>query len=206
MIKTVLIKITILCLLCIKASAVEKVVLFGDSLMAGYGLPAEQHLSVILEEQLQAKGYKIQIINGSVSGSTSAGGLNRIAWTLQEPGIDLLIIGLGANDMLRGINPKETKSNLEKIIQQTQKNNIPIILAGMVAPTTHGVAYKKEFDAIFPALAKTYNLSLIPFLLEGVAMQPQYNQADGIHPNVAGAKLVSSLLAQKILKMKNAKQ
>ena len=90
-------------------------------------------MSVILEEQLQAKGYKIQIINGSVSGSTSAGGLNRIAWTLQEPDIDLLIIGLGANDMLRGINPKETKSNLEKIIQQTQKKNIPIILAGMVA-------------------------------------------------------------------------
>ena len=117
MFKTLLIKITILCLLCIKASALEKIVLFGDSLMAGYGLPAEQHLSVVLQNQLQAKGYKIQVINGSVSGSTSSGGLNRIEWTLQEPGIDLVILGLGANDMLRGISPDATKANLEQMPQ-----------------------------------------------------------------------------------------
>jgi len=199
MFKTLLIKIIILCLLCIKASALEKIVLFGDSLMAGYGLPAEQHLSVVLQNQLQAKGYKIQVINGSVSGSTSAGGLNRMEWTLQEPGIDLVILGLGANDMLRGISPDATKANLEQMIQMTLSKKIPIILAGMLAPSSHGLAYKKQFDAIYPSLAKQYNLQLIPFLLEGVAMQPQYNQSDGIHPNAEGTKLVSDTIEKKIL-------
>ena len=199
MFKTLLIKIIILCLLCIKASALEKIVLFGDSLMAGYGLPAEQHLSLVLQNQLQAKGYKIQVINGSVSGSTSAGGLNRMEWTLQEPGIDLVILGLGANDMLRGISPDATKANLEQMIQMTLSKKIPIILAGMLAPSSHGLAYKKQFDAIYPSLAKQYNLQLIPFLLEGVAMQPQYNQSDGIHPNAEGTKLVSDTIEKKIL-------
>jgi acyl-CoA thioesterase-1 len=199
MFKTLLIKIIILCLLCIKASALEKIVLFGDSLMAGYGLPAEQHLSIVLQNQLQAKGYKIQVINGSVSGSTSAGGLNRMEWTLQEPGIDLVILGLGANDMLRGISPDATKANLEQMIQMTLSKKIPIILAGMLAPSSHGLAYKKQFDAIYPSLAKQYNLQLIPFLLEGVAMQPQYNQSDGIHPNAEGTKLVSDTIEKKIL-------
>jgi acyl-CoA thioesterase-1 len=201
MFKTLLIKIIILCLLCIKASALEKIVLFGDSLMAGYGLPAEQHLSVVLQNQLQAKGYKVQIINGSVSGSTSSGGLNRIEWTLQEPGIDLIILGLGANDMLRGISPDATKANLEQIIKQVMKKNIPIVLAGMLAPSSHGLAYKKQFDEIYPSLAKTYNLPLIPFLLEGVAMQPQYNQSDGIHPNAEGTKLISDSIERNILKL-----
>ena len=199
MFKTLLIKIIILCLLCIKASALEKIVLFGDSLMAGYGLPSEQHLSLVLQNQLQAKGYKIQVINGSVSGSTSAGGLNRMEWTLQEPGIDLVILGLGANDMLRGISPDATKANLEQMIQMTLSKKIPIILAGMLAPSSHGLAYKKQFDAIYPSLAKQYNLQLIPFLLEGVAMQPQYNQSDGIHPNAEGTKLVSDTIEKKIL-------
>ena len=198
MFKTLLIKIIILCLLCIKASALEKIVLFGDSLMAGYGLPTEQHLSVVLQNQLQAKGYKVQIINGSVSGSTSSGGLNRLEWTLQEPGIDLIILGLGANDMLRGISPDATKANLEQIIKQVMKKNIPIVLAGMLAPSSHGLAYKKQFDEIYPSLAKTYNLPLIPFLLEGVAMQPQYNQSDGIHPNAEGTKLISKILENTI--------
>jgi acyl-CoA thioesterase-1 len=201
MFKTLLIKIIILCLLCIKASASEKIVLFGDSLMAGYGLPAEQHLSVVLQNQLQAKGYKVQVINGSVSGSTSSGGLNRLEWTLQEPGIDLIIVGLGANDMLRGISPDATKANLEQIIKQVRKKNIPIILAGMLAPSSHGLAYKKQFDEIYPSLAKTYNLPLIPFLLEGVAMQPQYNQSDGIHPNAEGTKLISDSIERNILKL-----
>jgi Lysophospholipase L1 and related esterases len=107
--KTLIIKLLILCLVSIKAHALEKVVLFGDSLMAGYGLPAEQHLSVVLQDSLQKDGYKIQIINGSVSGSTSSAGLGRADWTLAEPDIDLMILGLGANDMLRGINPNETE-------------------------------------------------------------------------------------------------
>ena len=101
----------------INASAIEKVILFGDSLMAGYGLPKEQHLSLVLESNLVRSGLNIKVINGSVSGSTSSGGLNRAEWSLSEPGIDLIILGLGANDMLRGIQPDETERNLEEIIK-----------------------------------------------------------------------------------------
>ena len=121
----------------------EKVVLFGDSLMAGYGLPAEQHLSVVLQDSLQKDGYKIQIINGSVSGSTSSAGLGRAEWTLAEPNIDLMILGLGANDMLRGIKPEETKKNLEGIINIAQTKDIKVMIAGMIAPSSHGADYKK---------------------------------------------------------------
>ena len=101
----------------IKVNAIEKIVLFGDSLMAGYGLPMEQHLPVVLQNSLRLDGYKVNVINGSVSGSTSSGGLNRAEWTLSESNIDLMILSLGANDMLRGINPQETKKNLEEIIK-----------------------------------------------------------------------------------------
>ena len=126
MIRSFIIKIIIICLLTINAYAIEKIVLFGDSLMAGYGLSDDNSLPVVLEENLEAKGYNIEIIDGSVSGSTSSGGLNRADWTLSEPDIDLIILCLGANDMLRGIQPKETKSNLEKIIKIAQEKNIEI--------------------------------------------------------------------------------
>ena len=147
----------------INASAIEKVVLFGDSLMAGYGLPKEHHLSIVLENNLKQAGLNIKVINGSVSGSTSSGGLNRADWSLSEPGIDLIILGLGANDMLRGIQPEETERNLEQIINVAKNKKIKIILAGMVAPDTHGEKYKKEFDAIYPKLSKKYNLDGIHY-------------------------------------------
>tara|TARA_B100001248_G_scaffold246412_1_gene216981 strand:- start:205 stop:774 length:570 start_codon:yes stop_codon:yes gene_type:complete len=187
----------------IKASAIEKVLLFGDSLMAGYGLPKEHHLSLVLENSLKNDGFNIKIINGSVSGSTSSGGLNRAEWSLSQPGIDLIIIGLGANDMLRGIRPDETERNLEEIIKIANKKKIQIIIAGMIAPTTHGKKYKNEFDAIYPKLSKKYNLSLIPFLLEGVALDPNFNQQDGIHPNRIGTIKVSELIKKKIINFLN---
>ena len=117
--------------------------------MAGYGLPKEQHLSLVLESNLVRSGLNIKVINGSVSGSTSSGGLNRAEWSLSEPGIDLIILGLGANDMLRGIQPDETERNLEEIIKIANSKKIKIIIAGMVAPITHGTKYKKNFDAIY---------------------------------------------------------
>ena len=168
--------------------------------MAGYGLPNEHHLSFVLQESLKSKGHNIEIINGSVSGSTSSGGLNRIEWTLSEPGIDLMVLGLGSNDMLRGIEPGETKNNLEKIIQIAQKKNIDIILAGMIAPNSHGSKYKKKFDRIFLDLSKEYKLELIPFLLDGVAMKPELNLSDGIHPNHKGIIIISTKLQKIILK------
>ena len=181
-------------------SAIEKVILFGDSLMAGYGLPNEQHLSVVLQESLELEGHIIEIVNGSVSGSTSAGGLNIADWTLSETNIDLMILCLGANDMLRGINPKETKNNLIEIIKIAKSKNIKVIIAGMIAPTSHGTNYKKSFDKIFKDLSNEYELQLIPFLLEGVAQKPEFNLSDGMHPNDKGTIIISKTLKEAILK------
>ena len=189
------------CLVTINVHALDKIVLFGDSLMAGYGLPQDKHIALILENDLKQAGYSIEIINGSVSGSTTSGGLNRIEWTLSEPDIDLMILGLGANDMLRGISPEETKKNLKEIIKIAEKKNIKIILAGMLAPTTHGAVYKKKFDNIYPGLAKEYNLNLIPFLLEGIVLKPEFNQDDGIHPNEKGTLILSKTLQKSIINL-----
>jgi acyl-CoA thioesterase-1 len=200
MIQRFIIKIIAFCLVSINVNAIENVILFGDSLMAGYGLPQEKHLAIVLQNNLNESGYNLEVIDGSVSGSTSAAGLNRVEWSLSHPNIDLMILGLGANDMLRGISPIETKKNLEKIIQSAKQKNIEIILAGMIAPTTHGLSYKKKFDNIYPNLAKKYDLNFIPFLLEGVALNPVYNQNDGIHPNEKGTLIISKTLQMSIVK------
>jgi acyl-CoA thioesterase-1 len=199
MIQRFIIKIIAFCLVTINVNAIENIILFGDSLMAGYGLKQEKHLATVLQNNLDDSGYTIEVIDGSVSGSTSAGGLNRAEWSLSQPDIDLMILGLGANDMLRGISPIETKKNLEKIIQIAKLKNIETILAGMIAPTTHGFSYKKKFDNIYPILAKEYNLNLIPFLLEGVALKPEFNQDDGMHPNEKGTLIVSETLKKTII-------
>jgi acyl-CoA thioesterase-1 len=198
--KSFIIKIIVLCLVTIKVSAIEKIVLFGDSLMAGYGLNNEHHLSTVLQEKLISKGYKIEVVNGSVSGSTSSGGVNRVEWTLSESNIKLVILSLGANDMLRGIQPRETKNNLEIIIKSAQDKNIKVILAGMIAPTSYGFEYKSNFDQIYPDLSKQYNLPLIPFLLKDVALKPELNLSDGMHPNKKGTIIVSKTLQEMIIK------
>jgi acyl-CoA thioesterase-1 len=167
--------------------------------MAGYGLPQEKHLAIVLQNNLKDTGHNLEIIDGSVSGSTSAGGLNRAEWSLSEPNINLMILGLGANDMLRGINPVETEKNLEKIIQIAKQKKIDVILAGMIAPITHGFNYKKNFDNIYPNLAKKYDLDLIPFLLEGVALKAELNLDDGMHPNEKGTLIISKTLQKIIL-------
>jgi len=180
---------------------IEKILLFGDSLMSGYGLPVEQHLSVVLEKNLKSEDYKIEVINGSVSGNTSLDGLNRIEETLSKQSVDLIILGLGANDMLRQINPNETEKNMEKIIKIIKEKNVNIILAGMVASPSNGLDYKKKFDKIFPNLAKKYDLSLIPFLLKGVALKPKFNLNDGMHPNKDGILLISKTLERGIFNL-----
>ncbi|MDC1250575.1 arylesterase [Pelagibacteraceae bacterium] len=199
MIKRFIIKIIAFCLVSINVNAIENVILFGDSLMAGYGLSKEKHLATVLQKNLNESGYNFEVIDGSVSGSTSASGLNRVEWSLSQPDIDLMILGLGANDMLRGISPIETKKNLEQIIQIAKIKNIEIILAGMIAPTTHGISYKNKFDNIYLNLAKKYDLNLIPFLLEGVALKPELNQDDGMHPNEKGTLIVSETLKKSII-------
>ena len=146
MFKKCIIKIIILCLVAFGVNAENKVVLFGDSLMAGYGLNKEDHLSTVLQKNLNNNGLDVKVVNASVSGDTTAGGLNRINWTLSEKNIDILVLGLGANDMLRGIKPNETKENLEKIIKIIIDKNITIILTGMIAPESHGKEYEERIS------------------------------------------------------------
>jgi len=193
----------LICLVPATLFAENKIVLYGDSLMAGYGLDQKYHLATILEKNLNLKGMDVKVINASVSGDTSAGGLNRINWILSEQKFDLFILGLGANDMLRGISPEETEKNLEKIIENVLDKNITLILAGMIAPTTHGAEYKNKFDIIYKNLSTKYNLKLVPFLLEGVALNPDLNLDDGMHPNEKGVVIVSKNLEKKILEAIN---
>ena len=187
----------------INASAIEKVLLFGDSLMSGYGLSQDDHLSLVLEDKFLQDGFDIDFINASVSGDTSSGGLNRAEWSLSEDEIDLVILGLGANDMLRGIQPNVTEKNLGQIIQIAKDKDIKVILAGMIAPTSHGFIYKKKFDSIFPKLSKKFEIPLIPFLLEGVALDPNLNQQDGIHPNKKGVIIISDTIKKSIINILN---
>ncbi len=184
-----------------KLENVNKILLFGDSLMSGYGLKENHVLSIILENDLKDAGYNIKVINGSVSGDTSEDGLDRIEEYVSNIDIDLIVLGLGANDMLRRINPDQIESNLRKIIEIIKGNDIDIILAGMKASPTNGLAYKKKFDDIFPNLAKEYDLNLIPFLLKKVALNPKLNQSDGIHPNYEGAKVISETIRESIINL-----
>ena len=184
-----------------KLDDVNKILLFGDSLMSGYGLKKNQELSIILENDLKEAGYNIKVINGSVSGDTSEDGLDKIEEYTYGNDIDLIVLGLGANDMLRRINPDETENNLRKIIEIIKTKNITLILAGMRASPTNGLAYKKKFDDIFPKLAEEYDLNLIPFLLKKVALNPKFNQSDGIHPNYEGAKVISETIKESIINL-----
>ena len=171
--------------------------------MTGYGLNKEDHLSTVLQKNLTNNGLDVRIINASVSGDTTAGGLNRINWTLSEKNIDILVLGLGANDMLRGIKPKETKENLEKIIKIIIDKNIKIILTGMIAPESHGNEYRDKFNKIYADLSDKYSLFFLPFLLEGVALKPELNLEDGMHPNPKGVQIISKNIEKKITSLIN---
>ena len=170
--------------------------------MAGYGLDRSNHLDRLLEKDLLQQGILSQITNASVSGDTSNGGLNRLNWSLQED-YDLFILGLGANDMLRGISPETTKSNLEEIIKTVKKKNISILLTGMQAPSSYGQDYQSSFNSIYPQLADEYQIFLYPFFLEGVVLNTKLNQSDGKHPNSRGIALISKKIAEKIIKIMN---
>ena len=181
----------------------QKIALYGDSLMAGYGLEKKFHLSTILEKNLKKKGFDVNIINASVSGDTTSGGLNRLNWLLENNNIDIVVLCLGANDMLRGIKPSAIKKNLNKIIEILQDKNINILLAGMLAQETLGKEYKSKFDMIYPELAKKFKISFLPFLLDGVALDPKLNLNDGKHPNSRGVNLISKNLEKNLINLLN---
>lgn len=171
----------------------------GDSLTAGYGLGRDDSFPRQLENSLTSSGYPVTVINGGVSGDTSAGGLARLEWSIAgKP--QIVIVELGANDALRGVDPAQTYDNLEQIIVRLKKAGCRIVFAGMRAPRNLGLDYTVEFDQIYPDLAERHDLDLYPFFLEGVAAEPGLNQADGIHPNAEGVRVVVNGIQPLIVK------
>mgnify|MGYP003324189854 FL=1 len=175
-----------------------KIMLYGDSLMAGYGLPQKDNLASELSREIKSNDSTISFINASISGNTSKNGLSRVDWSLGD-NPNIVILCLGANDMLRGLDPSLTKNNLDSIIIKFINNNAIIILAGMQSPESMGPKYKKEFDAIYPDLSAQYNLIFMPFLLEGVALEKELLQADFKHPNAKGIRVMADNLNPYIL-------
>jgi len=167
---------------------------FGDSLTAGYGLPAGQAFAARLEAWLHDRGIAARVVNAGVSGDTTAGGLARLDWALADKP-DLVILALGANDALRGIEPSAVRDNLDKMIGKVQATDAKLLLLGMLAPPNWGEEYKRAFDQIFPELAHLHQLPLYPFFLEGVAMNPELNQPDGLHPNERGVAVLVDRIA-----------
>ena len=173
---------------------VPRLMVFGDSLVAGYGLPADQGFTSQLQDRLSANGFRIEILNAGVSGDTSAGGAARLNWALSEQP-DYVMIVLGGNDLLRGLDPGATRQNLDQIIARLAALNIKTFLCGMLAPLNLGPEYSREFNPIYPELAQKYDLAFYPFFLENVALVPALNQRDGLHPNADGvAKIIDGMM------------
>jgi len=170
--------------------AQPRIVALGDSLTAGLGLSPDQAYPALLQERLDAEGLSYEVVNAGVSGDTSAGGVRRLDWSL-EGDVRVLIVALGANDGLRGLPLEELRRNLSSIIEEAQARGITVILAGMEAPPNFGRDYVVAFRRVYPALAEHYRVAFVPFLLQGVAGDDALNQPDGIHPTVAGARIVA---------------
>ena len=182
-----------------------RIVAFGDSLTAGLGVAAEEAYPARLQRRLDEQGLRYRVINAGVSGDTTAGGVRRVDWVLKSRPV-LVILELGGNDGLRGLNLDETKANLERIIKRCQDASVTVILAGMKLPPNYGAEYTKGFEAIYPALAKQYRLTLIPFFLDGVAGSASLNQADGIHPTSEGYRIIADKVMETVKPLLNGRQ
>jgi len=174
-----------------QAASRPRVVILGDSLTAGLGLPIEQSYPSLLQERLTESGLDYEVVNAGVSGDTSAGGLSRLDWAL-DGDVRVLVVALGGNDGLRGLPVEQLKRNLATIIERAHARGIAVILAGMEAPPNYGREYIVAFHKVYPALASQYHVPLVPFLLQGVAGSDALNQRDGIHPTAAGARIVAA--------------
>jgi acyl-CoA thioesterase-1 len=171
-----------------------RIIFLGDSLTAGLGLDIERSYPSLIEARLKEAGYDYAVVNAGVSGDTSAGGLRRLEWALGEGNPKVLVVALGGNDGLRGLPPAELEKNLAAIIEEAQGRDVTVILAGMEAPPNFGADYTNAFREVYPRLARKYDLTLVPFLLQGVAGDPALNQSDGIHPNERGAQVVADTM------------
>lgn len=171
-----------------------KIVAFGDSLVAGFGVKPSESFPAQLQAALEARGHKVEIVNSGVSGDTAAAGLERFDWAVPDDA-NAVILALGANDMLTGRNPELTRKALTDILDRLAKRNLPVLIAGMRSTRNWGEDYRTTFDAIYPALAERYRAELYPFMLDGVAMERALNQPDGLHPNPNGvAEIVRRIL------------
>jgi acyl-CoA thioesterase-1 len=174
------------------AAAAERtlrLVALGDSLTAGYGLPQEAAFPAVLQRELRKRGHAVEVANAGVSGDTAGSGLERLDWSVPD-GTDGVILELGANDMLRGVDPAVTRQAIETIVTRLRERGVPVMLAGMLATRNLGPDYARAFDAIYPDLAKTHDLVLYPFFLQGVAGQRALNLPDGLHPTAAGVEAI----------------
>lgn len=177
-----------------------KVLLFGDSIVAGYGLGEQDVLSGKLEASLKKHGVKAAIVNGGVSGDTTSAGRSRLAWTLKQYDPDVVMLALGGNDMLRGLPPAITRENVDAMLAElTSKPGRKVILSAVVAPDNLGAAYRDDFNRIYPELAKKYGVRLYPFLLEGVYGKAGMMQADGVHPTSQGVQTIADALSSFLL-------
>ena len=167
----------------------KKLVVFGDSLVAGYGLEPGAAFPEQLSRNLSSKGINLEVVNAGVSGDTTTSGLARLDWSVGE-GVDAVILELGANDALRGISPELTQKNLDTMISKFKEKNIKVLLAGMMAPPNMGPTYGEAFNGLYPELAKKHDIDLYPFFLDGVAAEKELNQADGIHPTKDGIAVI----------------
>ena len=179
------------------ADAPVKMVVLGDSLSAGYGLPGQDAFPAKLAKALEAKGVAVAMTNAGVSGDTASGGLGRLDWSVPE-GTQAVIVELGANDALRGIDPKVTRTALDGILKKLKDRKIAVLLAGMYAPRNLGPDYVRDFDGIYPELAKTYDAILYPFFLDGVAGDDKLNQRDGLHPTAPGIDIIVERIMPKV--------
>ena len=168
-----------------------KIIAFGDSLTAGFGLAEKESYPYLLQQKLKADGYDYEVVNAGVSGDTSLGGLERSDWVMEQDNAKILILELGANDLLRGVPVAKMKENLNRIIRKAKAKNLKVLLCGMLAPPTMGAEYQRDFTVAFPDLASEYKLEFLPFLLDNIATKKDLNQADGIHPNVQGELMMT---------------
>jgi acyl-CoA thioesterase-1 len=179
----------------------ERLVLaLGDSLYAGFGLEQDQSFPAVLEKELEARGVPAKVVNAGISGDTTAGGLRRLAYALEglERKPDLVIVGLGANDVLRGLDPAEIRRNLDAMLQELERRDIKVMLTGMMAPRNMDGPYIRRFEAIYPDLAARYGAQLDPFFLQGVITRGELLLDDGMHPNAEGIRTIAQRLAPKV--------
>lgn len=178
-----------------------KIIAFGDSLTAGFGLTEKESYPYLLQEKLKADGFDYEVVNAGLSGDTTLGGLERSDWVLEQDDVKIMILELGANDLLRGIPVAKIKENLDKIIRKAKAKNVRVLLCGMLAPPTMGAEYSRAFTMMFPDLATEHKVEFLPFLLENVALKKELNQGDGIHPNPAGTRIMTENIYKAVKPM-----